>query len=61
MKRARRRKIPLSLAEAPPSYPWRTEFLLVRPDQHIAWRSGDPADIDIDLVTGRTGVGPVAR
>ena len=61
VQRARRRQIPLSLAEAPPSYPWRTEFLLVRPDQHIAWRSGDPADIDIDLVTGRTGVGPVAR
>ena len=55
MARAHRRQIPLSLAESPPSYPWRTEFLLVRPDQHIAWRSGDPADIDIDLVTGHTG------
>ncbi len=26
----------------PPSYPWADEFLLVRPDQHIAWRAGDP-------------------
>ena len=50
--RARRRQIPLAIVESPPSYPWRTEFLLVRPDQHIAWRAGDPADIDIDVVTG---------
>jgi hypothetical protein len=26
----------------------------VRPDQHIAWRATDPADIDLDLVTGHT-------
>jgi 2-polyprenyl-6-methoxyphenol hydroxylase-like FAD-dependent oxidoreductase len=51
--RARRARIPLSLAEPPPSYPWRNEFLLVRPDQHIAWRAADPADIDTDVVTGR--------
>ena len=50
---ARRRGIPLTLVDAPPSYPWRTEFLLVRPDQHIAWRASDPAGIDLDLVTGR--------
>ena len=53
--RARRQRIPLALAEPSASYPWRTEFLLVRPDQHIAWRTADPADIDLDLVTG---VGP---
>jgi len=52
--RARRRGIPLSVVAAPPSYPWRDEFLLVRPDQHIAWRAGDPAGVDLDLVTGRT-------
>ena len=51
---ARRRGTPLSLVDAPPSYPWPTEFLLVRPDQHIAWRATDPADIDLDLVTGHT-------
>jgi len=39
---ASRWRIPLSLAEPPPSYSWRTEFLLVRPDQHIAWRAADP-------------------
>jgi 2-polyprenyl-6-methoxyphenol hydroxylase-like FAD-dependent oxidoreductase len=49
---ARRRGIPLSLVDAPPSYPWHTEFLLVRPDQHIAWRATDPASIDLDLVIG---------
>jgi 2-polyprenyl-6-methoxyphenol hydroxylase-like FAD-dependent oxidoreductase len=49
---ARRRGIPLALVGAPASYPWRTEFLLVRPDQHIAWRAADPSDIDLDLVTG---------
>jgi 2-polyprenyl-6-methoxyphenol hydroxylase-like FAD-dependent oxidoreductase len=51
---ARRQRIPLTLAEPSASYPWRAEFLLVRPDQHIAWRTADPADIDLDLVTGST-------
>ena len=50
--RARRRGIPLALLRSPPGYPWGREFLLVRPDQHIAWRAGDAADIDLDLVTG---------
>jgi 2-polyprenyl-6-methoxyphenol hydroxylase-like FAD-dependent oxidoreductase len=53
VRQASRRGIPLSLVDAPSSYPWRTEFLLVRPDQHIAWRASDPAGIDLDLVTGR--------
>jgi 2-polyprenyl-6-methoxyphenol hydroxylase-like FAD-dependent oxidoreductase len=51
--RARRRRIPLSVVPAPPCYPWARAFLLVRPDQHIAWRAGDAAEIDLDLVTGR--------
>jgi FAD binding domain len=50
--RARRRGIPLALTEAPPAYPWRGEFLLVRPDQHIAWRAADPADLDIETAAG---------
>ena len=49
---ARRRAIPLALVEAPASYPWRDEFLLVRPDQHIAWRAGDPAGIDLETAAG---------
>ncbi len=49
---ARERGIPLTMIEAPPSYPWRGEFLLVRPDQHLAWRTTDPATIDLDRVTG---------
>jgi 2-polyprenyl-6-methoxyphenol hydroxylase-like FAD-dependent oxidoreductase len=51
-RRAGRRRIPLTLAEAPASYPWRDEFLLVRPDQHIAWRAGDPAGIDLETAAG---------
>jgi 2-polyprenyl-6-methoxyphenol hydroxylase-like FAD-dependent oxidoreductase len=56
---AARRGIPLAVREPPPGYPWRAEFLLVRPDQHIAWRSDDPAGIDLDVVTG--GARPAAR
>ena len=51
-RRARRRRIPLTLVEAPASYPWHEEFLLVRPDQHIAWRAGDPAGIDLETAAG---------
>ena len=51
--RARRLGIPLALREPPRDYPWRDEFLLVRPDQHIAWRAADPASIDLEVVTGR--------
>ena len=50
--RARQRGIPLTVLQAPPDYPWGREFLLVRPDQHIAWRARDAAQIDLDLVTG---------
>jgi 2-polyprenyl-6-methoxyphenol hydroxylase-like FAD-dependent oxidoreductase len=56
--RARRRGIPLAVLRSPPGYPWGREFLLVRPDQHIAWRAGDAAQIDLDLVTGRLGRPP---
>ena len=52
VRRARRRGIPLTLAESPADYPWRSEFLLVRPDQHIAWRAEDPAGIDIETAAG---------
>jgi hypothetical protein len=55
VRRARRRRIPLTLAQAPASYPWRDEFLLVRPDQHIAWRAGDPAGIDLETAAGFPG------
>jgi 2-polyprenyl-6-methoxyphenol hydroxylase-like FAD-dependent oxidoreductase len=52
--RARERGIPVTACEPPEDYPWRHEFLLVRPDQHIAWRAADPADIDLDVATGRS-------
>ena len=37
--RARRHGIPLTLTDAPPDYSWPADFLLVRPDKHIA---GEP-------------------
>jgi hypothetical protein len=49
---ARDRRIPLTILQAPPSYPWAEEFLLIRPDQHIAGRAADPADIDIEGAVG---------
>ena len=55
--RARRRGIPLQVLRAPPGYPWGGEFLLVRPDQHIAWRARDAAQIDLGLVTGHLSTG----
>jgi 2-polyprenyl-6-methoxyphenol hydroxylase-like FAD-dependent oxidoreductase len=50
--RARRRAIPLVVTPTPPAYPWPEEFLLVRPDQHIAWRAADPAGLDIEAAVG---------
>jgi 2-polyprenyl-6-methoxyphenol hydroxylase-like FAD-dependent oxidoreductase len=40
-------KVPLAFVLAPRSYPWREDYLLVRPDQHIAWRAADPLPADI--------------
>jgi 2-polyprenyl-6-methoxyphenol hydroxylase-like FAD-dependent oxidoreductase len=54
VREAARRGIPLTLVPAPAGYPWRESCLLVRPDQHIAWRAGDPTALDLDLVTGWT-------
>jgi 2-polyprenyl-6-methoxyphenol hydroxylase-like FAD-dependent oxidoreductase len=58
--RARDRRVPLTVLPAPPSYPWADEFLLVRPDQHIAWRAADPADIDIEAAIGHGVDAPAA-
>jgi 2-polyprenyl-6-methoxyphenol hydroxylase-like FAD-dependent oxidoreductase len=46
-------RIPLTVAATPRYYPWHEEFLLVRPDQHIAWRAADPAGIDLAAAVGR--------
>ncbi len=59
--RARQRGIPLAVLQAPPDYPWGREFLLVRPDQHVAWRARDAAQIDLDLVTGHLVTGTPGR
>lgn len=47
--------IPLTMLNAPTDYPWRDEFLLVRPDQHVAWRSRSAADVNLAVATGRIG------
>jgi 2-polyprenyl-6-methoxyphenol hydroxylase-like FAD-dependent oxidoreductase len=52
-RRASERGLPLAFCQPPADYPWRDEFLLVRPDQHVAWRAADPGRIDLDVVTGR--------
>jgi 2-polyprenyl-6-methoxyphenol hydroxylase-like FAD-dependent oxidoreductase len=57
-RRARDRRIPLTVLQAPPSYPWAGQFLLVRPDQHIAGRAADPADIDIEAAVGHGAAVP---
>jgi 2-polyprenyl-6-methoxyphenol hydroxylase-like FAD-dependent oxidoreductase len=46
-------RVPVTVTLPPPSYPWGDEFLLVRPDQHIAWRADDPAGIDLGMAAGR--------
>jgi hypothetical protein len=51
--RSRALHVPLTLTVAPRDYPWHDEFLLVRPDQHIAWRAADPAGIDLAAAVGR--------
>lgn len=51
--RAQREGMPLSVVPMPLGYPWSSDYLLVRPDQHIAQRHRDPADIDLDAAVGR--------
>jgi 2-polyprenyl-6-methoxyphenol hydroxylase-like FAD-dependent oxidoreductase len=43
--------IPLTVRPAPPGYPC-PDYLLVRPDQHIAWRAAEPAGLDIETAAG---------
>ena len=50
---ARRKGIPLSLVESQANQ----AFLLVRPDQHIAARADDAADLDLDLATAHRDTG----
>jgi 2-polyprenyl-6-methoxyphenol hydroxylase-like FAD-dependent oxidoreductase len=52
-------RVPLSFAMSPPSYPWHEEHLLVRPDQHIAWRGTNPVPADIEAaLAAATGSSP---
>jgi len=58
---ARARGIPmahLTVADAAVRAAWESRLVLVRPDQHIAWRTDDPPpdwDLVLDVVTGQHG------
>jgi 2-polyprenyl-6-methoxyphenol hydroxylase-like FAD-dependent oxidoreductase len=54
VERAQHDGVPLTLVTPPPDYPWREEFLLVRPDQHIAGRARDPFGLNLQHALGRT-------
>ncbi len=56
-RRAAELRVPLTVVDAPRAYPWASDFLLVRPDQHIAWRATSPRDIDLEAATGRASSG----
>lgn len=49
---ASRLGIPLTVVEAPEDFAGESDFILVRPDQHIACRSARVGDIDLLLPTG---------
>jgi hypothetical protein len=40
------------LLELPDTYPWRDRWILVRPDQHVAWVSSSVEEIDLRRVRG---------
>ena len=52
-RRATALEIPLRIVESPSHYPWADEFLLVRPDQHIAGRAESPRGLDLATAVGR--------
>jgi len=54
-------KVPVIFVHAPSSYPWHDDYLLVRPDQHIAWRDASPALADVAAaLSAATGSTPWA-
>lgn len=50
--------VPLAIMEPPTDYPWGTDALLVRPDQHIAQRAPTVNDIDLRLALGYATLSP---
>jgi len=53
--------IPLEVVDAPPGYGWVNDFLLVRPDQHVAGRAASPLDLDLAAAVGRHAGEPKHR
>ncbi|MGW8538451.1 FAD-dependent monooxygenase [Rhodococcus qingshengii] len=54
VERAVAQRIPLSVVSTPPGGPWTPdEFLLIRPDQHIAWSGEQLDDADLERAVGR--------
>jgi FAD binding domain len=61
VEQARSRGVPVShvvLSDPPARRAWERNLVLVRPDQHVAWRGDEPGDwrAVLDLVTGWTVV-----
>ncbi len=56
-RRAAELRVPLTVVDAPADYPWASDFLLVRPDQHIAWKATSPADLGLEAAVGRAAPG----
>jgi len=52
--------VPLNLVETPADYPQQNEYLLVRPDQHIAARANEIEDINLAAAVGRQQLGALA-
>ncbi|OAP19928.1 2,4-dichlorophenol 6-monooxygenase [Amycolatopsis sp. M39] len=53
--------VPLTLLEFPTATDWAEDYLLVRPDQHIAWRGHDLETVDLSRLCGITQPQRLAR
>jgi len=49
--------VPLEVVATPSAYSWADDFLLVRPDQHIAARATEPSGLDLAAAVGHSSAG----